>query len=200
MAAVVWLSCLPLLLTPPHLASALLAPQELEIYRLHLALTVSATPVQGRRFLPADCEPGVQFQPQDVKALLRLSDLGLIDDVVSMARYVNLRKLNLSGNRIRDLSRLGLDALPHLRILDVSRNDIRMSLPDLGAWLNGREALQVFAIRKNPCVKSYEVSRLHLIGCIDRMRQVRARAHPRDFAAPADSRGPATDHVRPACH
>lgn len=67
---------------------------------------------------------------------------------------------------------LGLEQLRFLRMLDVSHNSINNGLTDLGEMLNGMEALEVFVIRGNPCMKKYDAARETLIGSIRRMREV----------------------------
>jgi hypothetical protein len=101
-----------------------------------------------------------QYEINDVTELLRLGGLGLPTEVVHFDVFVNLRasagasrartrtrpltrklqRLNLAGNKITDLTRIGLEALHELYWLDVRNNRIATAADTLGPLLNGATA------------------------------------------------------------
>lgn len=144
----------------------------LEQYRLELAITCSATPPSDRAYLPADCKPDVQFRPRDVRELLRLAGLGLVDGVLNLAPFEGLEKLNLAGNKLRDVSDVGLEKLPRLRLLDLRDNQLRTKPSALGRLFNGMPALEAVAVRGNPVTKRLQRARIEIIGSMPRMGEV----------------------------
>jgi hypothetical protein len=67
---------------------------------------------------------------------------------------------------------LGLEQLKNLRILDVSKNNIDTPLKELAGFIDRLSALQILAIRDNPCMKNGYADRFNLIGYMENMKQV----------------------------
>jgi hypothetical protein len=57
--------------------------------------------------------------------------------------------------------------------LDLSYNQLRNKISDMGTLFNKLERLSVLAVRENPNMKHFRAARLELIGSIERMRNVR---------------------------
>lgn len=99
-----------------------------------------------------------------------MNNLGLISSVCSFSTFLNLEELNLSGftytpillltnhrNKLTSIHKLGLEKLVLLRVLDVHNNAIDSSIKEIAAFLDtmASNSLQIFCIRENPCVKTY---------------------------------------------
>jgi Leucine-rich repeat (LRR) protein len=55
---------------------------------------------------------------------------------MDFSAFVNLEELDLSGNKITDITKMGLESLKKLRVLDVSKNEINSSLKEVLALLH----------------------------------------------------------------
>ena len=100
--------------------------------------------------------------------------------------------LNLSGNEIENILKLGLDDIKTLRVLDLSFNRITNKLKVIGEYINRFKNLVVLCLRGNPCMHGtetkkrrssivgahkdeesmYSKQRLSLIGAISDLRKV----------------------------
>eukprot|EP00753_Platysulcus_tardus_P007329 PLAT15137.1.p1 GENE.PLAT15137.1~~PLAT15137.1.p1 ORF type:complete len:2194 (+),score=1373.13 PLAT15137.1:84-6584(+) len=164
-------------LIPPLMRTAVLKRAggmdraQLDEYRLNLGLTLSAAPLEGRSYHPEDVVPGVKFRQRDVTELLRLTALGLTSRQLLLSPYLALQQINLSYNRLDDISNIGLQDLPVLTVLDVSYNNITGRSSELGDVLEALRSLEVFLVQGNPCMKRYEKARLAIIGNVPRMRE-----------------------------
>ncbi len=89
-----------------------------------------------------------------------MSGWGLINSVCDFRVFVNLEELNLSHNRVSDISTMGLEELKHLRVLDVSFNDINTPIREVSIPFNLHPYIVLFiastTIPKSfhPCLSS----------------------------------------------
>jgi hypothetical protein len=75
--------------------------RERGMYNVNLRITVSATPAEGRRYLPESCRSGVQWDPNTVERLNNLMNLGVSNQAdIGFSKFSNLKQLNLVRNRI----------------------------------------------------------------------------------------------------
>ena len=74
---------------------------------------------------------GAQYKPSKVKSLLRLNGIGIVSSAVDFKKFDHLEEINLSKNKLTDLTCMGLQALKKLRVLDVSDNSISGSIKNV---------------------------------------------------------------------
>ncbi|KAL6062169.1 hypothetical protein QOT17_012420 [Balamuthia mandrillaris] len=145
--------------------------EDVEQYRFDLAVTLAVTPPLGRKgYHPGQVKFGMQYQPDSVTKLLQLHSMELTSSALSFAQFSNLSELNLSHNRLTEITGIGLQFLKKLAALDVSFNNISGSLSKLGKFINTLASLECIALRGNPIMKTAE-DRLKLISCIPNLHQ-----------------------------
>ena len=103
-----------------------------------------------------DIVPGLHYDPTCVVELSDTHGFGLTAAPLAKALplFCNLRRLNLSRNRIATLCGLGLEGMVHLQVLDVSSNAVRDRIRNLGATLDALPRLVALMLRNNPCMRT----------------------------------------------
>jgi Leucine-rich repeat (LRR) protein len=124
-----------------------------EKYSFVLSAIYSLERISGRSF---KCESVLAYKSINcdaVKYMVHSHHLCLCASHISVTQFKNIEVLNLSGNRIADITNIGFDALKRLKCLDLSKNTIRMKLQDFGKVINKLNNLQLLAVRGNPFVE-----------------------------------------------
>jgi Leucine-rich repeat (LRR) protein len=161
----------------------------IERYRFELIVNVNCTMPFMRRYHFTEVGIGNQYEPKDITVLRRLNDCGLTSAACDFRKFKNLEELNLSGNKLTNIRDLLLFKLPKLRVLDVTRNQITTPIEELAADIDNLRALEVLAIRDNPIFgKNFFMSRMKLIGHMQRMRDVECTLEVIDFGISLDER------------
>jgi Leucine-rich repeat (LRR) protein len=106
---------------------------------------------------------------------------------ITFSAFKNLEELNLAGNKLTTIAKMGLEDLKSLRILDVSKNMIDISLKELGALINKFPILEIIALRENPVMKNLS-DRLALISFIPKLREATAMLRVIDTEISVDER------------
>eukprot|EP00727_Mastigamoeba_balamuthi_P005634 m51a1_g1690 hypothetical protein (1072) ;mRNA; r:462527-466818 len=137
-----------------------------ESYRFQLALAAN--------YRAKSCAYGelIAEDPSFFTTLRNMSGVGLTSDFCNFAPFSNVKELNISHNRIKDLMVMGLQLLKLLRVLDVSCNEIETPLTDVAQLIDSLAALETVALRENPIMKSSS-DRLKLIGMLRSMRAMK---------------------------
>lgn len=104
-------------------------------------------------------------------ALKRLCNRSLVSSAANFSPFVHLEELNLAHNLLTDITLLGLENLPNLRVLDLSFNSLQNTLPQIAEFLDKMKNLECIALRNNPTMKS-ENDRKKLIGLMVTMREI----------------------------
>jgi Leucine-rich repeat (LRR) protein len=169
-------------------------PTDLEMgrYKAQLAVLTCTHHAVGRSYAYEDVVSAAQVDTSNVVELERMHGLGLHDAVLNFAPFTKLRVLNLSGNEIENILKLGLDDIKTLRVLDLSFNRITNKLKVIGEYINRFKNLVVLCLRGNPGMHGtetkkrrssivgahkdeesmYSKQRLSLIGAISDLRKV----------------------------
>ena len=110
----------------------------------------------GSYVMAVDIVPGLHYDAACAVELPDIHGFGLTAAALCRALplFCNLRRLNLARNRLVTVCGLGLHALPHLQVLDVSSNVVRDRIPDLGATFDALPRLVALMVRNNPCMRT----------------------------------------------
>lgn len=124
--------------------------------------------------------------------------------VADFKPFINVEEINLSYNKLSDITNIGLNELPKLKVLDVSFNAIATPLKavrngplpslksfyivlignatlQLASFLDQLTSLECLSIRENPTVKNFAEDRKKLIGLMDSMKEVQCRLQVIDY-------------------
>eukprot|EP01133_Synstelium_polycarpum_P007995 gene7995-9390_t len=142
-----------------------------EKYRFFLALTVNCTMHFNRGIHPDQVEIGNQYDPYQITGLRRLRDWNLLSEACNFSSFPNVTEIDLTNNKIVDISTIGLQNLSQLRRLSVINNAITTPLAAIAQLLDSLTSLEIFAIRGNPCMQGPQ-DRLGLIGYMGSMKQL----------------------------
>jgi Leucine-rich repeat (LRR) protein len=120
-----------------------------------------------------DIVPGLHYDPTCVVELSDTHGFGLTAAPLAKALplFCNLRRLNLSRNRLATLCGLGLEGMVHLQVLDVSSNAVRDRIRNLGATLDALPRLVALMLRNNPCMRT-RAERMRLMQAMTRLGHV----------------------------
>ncbi|PRP78118.1 class VII unconventional myosin [Planoprotostelium fungivorum] len=161
--------------------------EEVEKYRFEVALLVNNVPVADREYHYSVSSPGVQYDADYVISLRRTSFCRLKSYAIQLDIFPNLEEINFHCNKLTTLLGMGLESLPNLKVLDVSKNRIDMSMKDLAAFLDGMKSLECVALRENPCMITAE-DRFKLIGTMKSMREITCKLQVIDIFVTIDER------------
>jgi len=127
----------------------------------------------GRYVMAGDLLPGLRYDPTCVVELSDTHGFGLTSDSLAKALplFCNLRRLNLSRNRLVSICRLGLEGMMHLEVLDVSSNLLRDHLSELGVLFDALPRLVALMLRNNPCMRT-RAERMRLMQSMQSLRTV----------------------------
>ncbi|KAN0022088.1 hypothetical protein ACTFIU_004252 [Dictyostelium citrinum] len=142
-----------------------------ERYRFFLALTINCTLPFGRQLYPDQVEIGKQYDPTQVTILRRLREWQLTSEFINFSYFTNVQEIDLTNNRLTDISNIGLQQLNHLSKLCLINNQINNPLPMIAQLLDSMKSLEIIAIRGNPCMRNPN-DRLSLIGYMSTMKSV----------------------------
>ena len=120
----------------------------LSSYRVNLHILADAKVEQTKSWTPQAVQPGVQWQPADIREL-QLPSLSL-DDSLSVLAFRSLTLLNLQSNRLTSITCLQLPALPCLLWCDLRHNRIRDSQQLLGSVIAQCLRLKGALVSGNP--------------------------------------------------
>ncbi|KAJ3450828.1 protein phosphatase 1 regulatory subunit sds22-related [Anaeramoeba flamelloides] len=148
--------------------------KQVEEYKFYLAVQTCKIPVEHRTTHYTQVRPGNHYDPMQIRKLINLSGLHLSEVGLDFSIFQNLEELNLSDNNITDLFKLKLDNLYHLKILDLSNNQINNQIDRIASWIDQMSSLEVLCLRGNPCLKN-KTNRKLLIGSIKSMREITSR-------------------------
>ncbi|EGC36377.1 hypothetical protein DICPUDRAFT_94318 [Dictyostelium purpureum] len=140
-----------------------------EKYKFFLALTVNCTLPFNRGLYPDQVEIGQQYNPMEIISLRRLRDWSLSSDAINFQYFQNIEEIDLTNNRLTDITNIGLQSLNKLTKLCVINNQISTPLPVIAHILDHLTSLEIFAIRGNPIMMSPS-DRLQLIGHMSTMK------------------------------
>ena len=146
------------------------APHDADKYRFLCALVQNCTMPMMRRLHPSDVLGGTQFDAAQITILRQMGAHALRH--VDFAPFVNLEELNLAGNQLTDVTKLGLDGLRKLRVLALHDNQLRNPLEQVAQWLDGFARLECVALRNNPCMRT-PAERARLIGLMRSLHKAR---------------------------
>ena len=123
--------------------------------------------------MAGDLLPGLRYNPTCVVELSDTHGFGLTSDSLAKALplFCNLRRLNLSRNRLASVCRLGLESMVHLEVFDVSSNLLRDHLSDLGVLFDALPRLVALMLRNNPCMRT-RAERMRLMQSMHSLRTV----------------------------
>ncbi len=157
-----------------------LSRAELVAFHVNLALLCAASPVLGRDYNVRTVLTRRHVVAAQMEQLYGLAGLRLsVDDLRVAAKcdlreFTRLRRLDLSGNALDGIGALGLDALPLLQWLDLRDNAIATPHAELAAHLDALPALEVVALRGNPCVRADSAGAKDRLAIMGHMRRLRA--------------------------
>eukprot|EP01117_Protostelium_nocturnum_P019432 TRINITY_DN842_c0_g1_i1.p1 TRINITY_DN842_c0_g1~~TRINITY_DN842_c0_g1_i1.p1 ORF type:complete len:2518 (-),score=1170.22 TRINITY_DN842_c0_g1_i1:41-7594(-) len=158
-----------------------------EKYRFELALIMNNVNVSEREYHYSVSAIGVQYQPERIISMKRLSSLKLRGSALDFRQFIALEELNLSGNKIVSFTSMGLEKLPNLKVLDLSNNRINAPLQEIATYLDTMKSLECIALRGNPSMQTKE-DRFNLIGLMKSMREVTCRLQVIDIFVTIDER------------
>eukprot|EP01114_Cavostelium_apophysatum_P010445 TRINITY_DN2416_c0_g1_i11.p1 TRINITY_DN2416_c0_g1~~TRINITY_DN2416_c0_g1_i11.p1 ORF type:complete len:2801 (+),score=908.52 TRINITY_DN2416_c0_g1_i11:43-8445(+) len=161
--------------------------KDVEKFKFELSLLLNIVEPWDRDYHYSVISVGCQYDPSSVLSLRRMNGRDLCSSACDFSPFLSLQELNLSHNRITDIHNLGLEKLSNLKILDLSSNQIAISLKEMGSFLDGMKSLECVAVRDNPSMRS-EVERKKLIGLMESMRQVDCRLKVIDTTVFIDER------------
>ncbi|KAJ5074549.1 leucine rich repeat protein [Anaeramoeba ignava] len=152
-----------------------------EQYRFSLAIMMKAIPFDQQQFSPEKVKKiSNEIQVSEITEIECFKDLGLSNTGTNFNSFVNLEKLNISNNRIKQLVKIGLNGLPNLRILDAKNNLIADSLLKIGELIDSLKNLEMIFLSGNPCMKQRK-SRIKLLSSIQCLREVKCRLQVLDY-------------------
>jgi len=123
--------------------------------------------------MAAQILPGLNYDAQCVVELSDTHGLGLTSAALAMALplFCNLRRLNLSRNRLVTVCGMGLEGMNQLQVLDVSNNALRDRLQQMGSVFDALPNLVALMLRNNPCMRT-RAERMRLMQTMTSLRSV----------------------------
>lgn len=105
--------------------------ETVELYRFQVSLVINCVDKPFRRFHYTEVGISEQYEASQIQSLRQMHKRLLVSSAVNVSPFLNLEELNLSHNLLTDIMLLGLEHLHHLRVLDVSFNNLQNPLPQV---------------------------------------------------------------------
>lgn len=159
-------------------------PEEVETYRFNLALTLNCCSSvtsggEGLKLHYTEVGAGEQYDPAAITGLRRLTSWGLTSRVCDFSKFINLIELNISHNNLTDISDIGLQAHPNLRVLCATHNSINTPHARIATFLDSIPQLEVVCLRDNPIMRNTD-DRMKLLGLLTLQREFAPVLHTLD--------------------
>ncbi|EAY00929.1 Leucine Rich Repeat family protein [Trichomonas vaginalis G3] len=124
-----------------------------EVYRIHVALLQASCPAKWLSLNPSEVLPGCQYKQADIIKLHRLTNCGLkTNEFLTFENFTNLVEIDLSHNKITNITTLGFDKLIKLKMIDLSYNQIEERPEIVGAYIDRIQNLEYISLRNNPFI------------------------------------------------
>lgn len=147
---------------------------EIYNYITYLSFLIAAVPNKKIDYSNEQINPGIQYNPEEIKSMRLTRNCGLKSfPFLNFSIFLNLQELDLSYNKIKTVSTLGLDKLSFLKYLDLSYNEISDKLQIIAQFIDSIPNIEAISLRGNPVLKGINKEskrRLKLISFIKRIQ------------------------------